>query len=632
MIIFSINFGHDASFAIFKDGVLIDFVEIERESRLKHHLGITIEYLNEYLSRIKLNIDSIDFICCSGTQYWGAYTSSEIKIKYGYTDKHKKFLPNSDLYDLSNFDFSEISGGGKFNYHIEKQKIISNPSPTRKKWALINPILNLQSSTEDIKKVISIYEDSSSINCKLVQENFFCPLIISLDGRDIPGLYIDHHAAHANYASYYSNSNAIIVTHDGGLAGRPYNSGGIYINYTNKPVFPLYNHKLALGHIYDSVANYIGIDAGKLMGLSSYGKPNRHINEIVVNYISSLYYDQPINPQFIVGQILQSSAIDHVLREELINKFKFELKNLDLQRAIQAASNTQYFVQKVYSKIISEFSEKINEVDSSFKNVYTTGGFSLNCPTNTEINNSSTTLFYKPLPAVGDTGISIGSAVAFMNYLLIKINKPKDDNKLVAAFPPSLKKYNIHLKNENRIIKLYEMSEETTRILSNELIMGKIICTFLGRSEVGPRALGHRSIIAWAGDEFNRDRINKFKGRENWRPLAPIILKDDFNTYFTGDPDESIYMLNVSKVKSDKLPAVTHVDNTARVQVLDKSELILSKILEYLKINKHVPVIINTSFNCAGEPLVETFENAVNSFITMEFDYLITENSVYIKK
>ena len=201
---------------------------------------------------------------------------------------------------------------------------------------------------------------------------------------------------------------------------------------------------------------------------------------------------------------------------------------------------------------------------------------------------------------------------------------------MAPAFPPS---YRIKLTEKIDSVKVKwhsKISSESIEELVNELLKGKVICVHQGRSEVGPRALGHRSIIAWAGDESVRDRINSAKGREAWRPLAPIVLRKDFDRFFSGDPDECRYMLTVSKVKNGLIPAVTHVDNTARVQVLDESEFFLSELLLVLNAKSMAPVIINTSFNCAGEPLVESFEDSIQSFSKMQFDYLVLEKDIYI--
>jgi carbamoyltransferase len=164
------------------------------------------------------------------------------------------------------------------------------------------------------------------------------------------------------------------------------------------------------------------------------------------------------------------------------------------------------------------------------------------------------------------------------------------------------------------------------------LAEGKVLCLHRGRSEVGPRALGHRSIIAHAVSEEIRDRINAAKGREAWRPLAPICRQEDFGDYFAGDRSMGRFMLFTCDVLNPVIPAVTHVDGTARVQCIDASDTWLHPALGLLKAQGHHPVIVNTSFNCAGEPIVETLDHAIASFLRMGFDYLVTELGVFAQQ
>lgn len=630
MLILSINFGHDASICIFDNGKLIDFLEIERDSRFKHHLGIPSQRIEDYLQKNEIEWAQIDFVCVSGTQLWGNFTSDDLIINYEFSQEHASYFTASPVWDLKYFQFGKGEGGGFYIEQIQKQNLVCNPSPVRTEWQLHTiprPDAALGNSIANVVKSYLELDEKTSIQ---LQARYFCPLTIFWKGRKVPGFFVDHHAAHANYAAFYSKENSIIVTHDGGLPASPYNSGGVYISLKDKAVFPIVSHGLALGNIYDLVSNALGLDPGKLMGLSSFGRPNKHIAQVTSLYLDSLRSGTPLPSKYIVDLIFTSAKLDQRIRQVGANKFIFDIKGVPIEIAIQAAANTQSLVQNVYVSLISELAEIIHETDPSLRSAYMTGGFSLNCPTNSQINNLSTSIDYKPLPAVGDTGISIGAAVALLNFLSIPINNESMIQEMAPAFPPSYKSRQIESIRSTEIKLLCTTSDEVISKLANELSKGKVICVHQGRSEVGPRALGHRSIIAWAGHENIRDRINIAKGREAWRPLAPIVLKSDFNDYFSGDPDECKYMLTVSKVKSDQIPAVTHVDNTARVQVLDVSEKLLARFLLALKEQGHAPVIINTSFNCSGEPLVESPVDSIRSFLKMNFDYLLIENNIYV--
>jgi carbamoyltransferase len=278
---------------------------------------------------------------------------------------------------------------------------------------------------------------------------------------------------------------------------------------------------------------------------------------------------------------------------------------------------------------VSDICESIAQQLGGCRNVYMTGGFSLNCPSNSDISHASPTLNYRPLPGVGDTGLPLGAAVALHYFFRqpMAFNDARDP--MAPAFPPSALDHRAGRDAATPLERIEDPAGDMAAFLAERLIEGQVICVHRGRSEVGPRALGHRSIIAWAGIEATRDRINALKGREDWRPLAPIVAVEDFHDYFVGDPEDCRFMLAVSKVKTRDIPAITHVDNTARVQVIDAGEAFLYPILRALKARGVAPVIVNTSFNCAGEPLVETFEHAARSFAKMGFELLVSEGELY---
>ncbi|MGH3159791.1 MAG: carbamoyltransferase C-terminal domain-containing protein, partial [Streptosporangiaceae bacterium] len=146
-----------------------------------------------------------------------------------------------------------------------------------------------------------------------------------------------------------------------------------------------------------------------------------------------------------------------------------------------------------------------------------------------------------------------------------------------------------------------------------------------GRSEIGPRALGHRSLLADPRHAENWTRVNIAKGREMWRPLAPAVLARHADEWFAGAPPVSPYMLFNAKVKSVDIPAVTHVDGTARIQTVDESCGEFYRVLQEFHELTGVPIVLNTSFNGRGEPLIESPVDAVNCFVTCGIDVLYME-------
>lgn len=623
MKILSLNFGHDASITLFENGYLIDFLEIERVSRLKHHLGLKSEYIFDFLKRNSCNFDLIDMVALSGTQGWGLFHSDDIQINYCYENLHKSYVNFFPTWNLKYMNYFN-SSHKYYDSHIEIQNLKVSKAPMRNIWKTPYFQRLIQNKSEIYQRLKNLDNIETNI-LKSFQSNFFDPLILTINGITKPGFYVDHHSCHAYYASYYSNKDLLIATHDGGLDITPFCSGGIYLSRPNKGVLPIASHDLKLGAIYDKVASYFDLDAGKMMGLSSYARANVSIEETLSRFKNMYNSNKKIPIDYISKSILKDSSLTHerLIFEKALNEFKFEFEDTSL--AIQTAANAQFFVQEAYISLIGKYCAKICDNITGLREIYTTGGFSLNCPTNTELNNRFTNLRFIPLPAVGDTGISLGAAVALMNFLDFEIKKCTSD----PAFPPSTLDHSIKKSNFQKLEFISNDLNFILNFLANELINEKFVCIHNNRSEVGPRALGRRSILSSATSKERLRILNDKKGRENWRPLAPICRKEDFSNFFIGDSSNSKYMLSISKVISNQIPAITHIDNTARVQILDDKKNKLYKLLSELQKLKEIPVLINTSFNKANEPIVETLEDAAKSFLDMKLDYLWTDEGLY---
>ena len=192
----------------------------------------------------------------------------------------------------------------------------------------------------------------------------------------------DHHFAHANYAFFYTNELSLAVTHDGGVNAEAFNSGGIYVLVPEEGVIPIMSHGLTLGKIYDSVAAIYKLDAGKLMGLASYGRPTSFVNSVAEQYMGHLFYGRSMPTKSITHMLVGASLAQYRLRQDQIDKFNFNFS--DVPAAIQVAANTQHFVQRVYVDMISPVCEDIKRRIPEVEKVFTTGGFALNCPTNSE--------------------------------------------------------------------------------------------------------------------------------------------------------------------------------------------------------------------------------------------------------
>lgn len=246
---------------------------------------------------------------------------------------------------------------------------------------------------------------------------------------------------------------------------------------------------------------------------------------------------------------------------------------------------------------------------SNCRNVCLSGGYFLNCTSNSYLRkNISPKIKFFIEPICGDNGVAVGLA-KYKWYEKTKSKKIKP-----------LKDLYLGVKRDIKV----EGNKIDFKGVAKLLTQKKVVAIFQGRSECGPRALGNRSILYDPRDPDGREKINNLKGREYYRPLAGTVLYEQASKWFDMSfINESPYMLYNLKVLSDKIPAVCHVDNTCRVQTLKKSfnQNYYNLIKEFYKLTQ-VPILLNTSFNLAGDTIVETLDDALNTFHNSDIDYL----------
>ena len=631
MNILSINFGHDASLALFRDGELIEFEELERRTRLKNHLGIKAEYLRDFLGRQGLVFHDIDIAALSGTQGWAMAHCESIQVDRGGSADHERLCATETAW------FDQHTTYGSFLHpwyevnHVKRLGLTRmSSSPTRHTFTpafLQGPSPGRVELAGRVHLMSSLSHDES----RRVKAAFLSPYRLIVDGVCKPAFYVNHHCCHAFYAYMYSAArDSVICTHDGALGWHPFHSGGVYLATDRQGVMPLVSHGMGLGRIYDAVAEAIGVDEpGKLMGLSAYANPSLQILELVPECLDLFKGPDAGRDQLqdIIGKILRISEAEELVRAAALARFRFDLADLNV--AAQAAANVQYLVQQIFVTSIGSMVTTIRETRPDLHCLDLTGGFTLNCPANTALTQRCAPLHVNPLPGAGDTGLAIGAGAAVIDYLGGPVGRQIDREGTVAAFPSSRISHGPG-PSASGSLELIEMDAGAIpQFIADKLEQGYVLCLHRGRSEVGPRALGRRSIVAHAVNDAVRDRINFAKGREAWRPLAPLCRVEEFNEYFEGDVSMGRFMLFTCRVLSDAIPAVTHVDGTARVQCVNASDEWLHPALGLLKARGLHPVVVNTSFNSAGEPLVETLQQAEMAFVRMGFDYLVTQVGVF---
>jgi carbamoyltransferase len=619
--ILSINFGHDASMAFFQEGTLIHFEEHERTSRIKHHLGLSAPDVINFLERAGTTLNKVSVVSICSTQGWAIKHCKEIEVKWGVNELASE---KSDTdFDTADTALMNLERNDLYKTDLE----CSSPSPvkTKFKFPLQKGIVTDAGAIRDMLELAKVTPHKSYL------KELITPGLIRIRDNVFAAYYVNHHYCHAQYTHFYARKPSLCLTHDGG--GNPFSlhGSGIFMNDIDG-IKPIADPLLTLGPEYDYCASLLGIDCGKLMGLAAYARPQPFVQRLVSDFCKNIS-DGLVSDR----SNIEIETRSRNLEVDEISLQEFDFKFSDAKFAAQLAANVQYLVESVLTTTFGRFAEAVSLIQKERNQSFITGGFALNCPTNTLLNSFYSRCRFTPLPACGDTGLSIGAAVAVSKALGADVNlasESNDNHYIHAAFPP----FN-HQKKQ--VISFDDQEVDEVRIsvtsipafLSVALSEGNVICIFQGRSEVGPRALGHRSIIGSACSTKIRDRINISKGRELWRPLAPMVRDVDYSKFFSGDSHNCDLMLTVSKVMSPTtIPGVTHVDSTARVQVLTSSSELLYNTLTFLASIDQVPVIINTSFNCSGEPIVETPSQAFRSFIAMQFDYLYIDGHIFKPK
>lgn len=412
--------------------------------------------------------------------------------------------------------------------------------------------------------------------------------------------FVDHHISHAASACYVSGfDNSLFLTLDG---RGEFESGlmGIYQN-GEMEVVRRFGLSESLGNMYSNFTSLIGYrghtDEGKVMGLAPYGKPMEYLFDIANVKEGRIKIDW--------------KKIDH-LRDN--NKFQGDDPTKDERKDF--AATIQHILEKCVLQLVSDLSSISNTT-----NICLAGGCALNIDMNGSILKSGLVKDIFVQPAAHDAGCALGAALHIYHQ-----HSSKSSFKMKHAFlGPQWQNGEIKEFLENAGLK-HELLDDTPSEIAELLSKNKIIGWFQGSSEFGPRALGSRSILANPTEAHMWSRVNQVKGREYWRPLAPSIVEEDAEKFFASHNTKSPFMLLRFDVKEEKIheiPATVHVDKTARPQTVSKETNVTywNLLKEFEKI-KGVPLLINTSFNLRGEPIVNSPQDAVKTFYNSDIDYL----------
>ncbi|MCI5054337.1 MAG: carbamoyltransferase [Pelagibacteraceae bacterium] len=585
-------FYHDSSVALIKDGKIISAVQEERFTRVKHDSSFPKESIKYILENSDIKLSEINSI-----------------VFY-----EKPFLKFERL--LETYIAFAPKGFRSFAASMPiwlREKLFQ-------KDMIFKELKNIDQSFDDIKKL----------------------------------KFSEHHMSHAASAYYPSPyDEALVLTLDG--VGE-WSTTTIGIGKKNKiEILKEIHFPHSLGLLYSAFTYYLGfkVNSGeyKVMGLAPYGTP-KYKNIILDNLITvkedgsfkmnMKYFDfatdlKMTNKKFddLFGQERRNPEVD------LLTEF-----HMDIASSLQAV--TEEIVLKITTKIKEEY---------KIENLCMSGGVALNCVANGKILKNKVFKNIWIQPASGDAGGSLGAALAYWHNELDNQKLNLKDAMQGSYLGPSYKNNYVE-KELNRIGANFQKfkNDELLDLIANELVNEKAIGWFQGRMEFGPRALGARSIIADPRSDKMQKNLNlKVKFRESFRPFAPAVLREKVSDYFNIDQD-SPYMLLVSDVnenikikmreedkklfgieklniKRSSIPAVTHVDYSARIQTVhEETNKKFYDLINKFYEKTNCAVLINTSFNVRGEPIVNTPEDAFRCFMGTDLDLLVIENFILFKE
>jgi len=584
---------HDSAAALINDGVIVAAAQEERFTRLKNDLQIPVNAIKYVLTEAKISADDLDAVV--------------------YYD--------DPLLTLDRFIKNVMAIGG------------------------------------DAKTIIERYLDSMTSRKMWIHKHL--EQAIGGVGKYGRLLTVEHHYSHAASAFYPSPfEEAVIITIDGVGEWDTTTIGlGKKQNIKLKKAIQ-YPHSLGL--LYSAFTVFCGFKANsgeyKFMGLAPYGKPVYY--DLVREKLISIKDDGSYR--------LNMEYFDYHRNEVMTNKKFAKLFGGDARvfesRITKREMDLAASVQKVLEEVILLIAQDAKkEYGQNTDALVLAGGVALNCVANGKLYDSG---IYKNIwiqPAAGDAGGALGCALyAYYNQFGGHREIIKPDGQKGSYLGPGYKNNEVeNFLRENQYPYRLLTGEKFYDAIAQSLDEGKVIGLFQGRMEYGPRALGARSIICDPRSPETQARLNmKIKFRESFRPFAPSVLEERVSDYFEMD-GISPYMLLVEKVREERrfpfniedllkeydddmlpivnrkrsdIPAVTHVDYSARIQTVSKEiSPVYYNIIKAYEKRTGCGVIVNTSFNVRGEPIVCTPEEAYTCFMRTEMDILVLENCVLQK-
>jgi carbamoyltransferase len=632
MNILGLHFGHDAGVVVLKDGAVASFLYKERHNRAKHACALGLGLIDSALAEAGITLDEIGYCAVTSTQnYEMISTDADFRVVYADHPGHvhpvplRRMMVAADARPQDNcnaFLLEQMRTGTASEYHRRLFPEFDSAAEYPAEGflnAFVTAPLWAEATTFDSMRELDLTPLRGRDD---LRHGFHYPVVVSLRGRDIPAYLVQHHMAHAASAYYPSGMDeAAVLTHDGGF----YRTGpqnGMLCHGIGNRLFPIVPHHLSVGDLYDRIGCALGFDlwgaAGKLMGLAPYGRP--------------AFFDRRFvgNTNDLLARGIDNSAADflrHCLGLALADGYDISAVGHPDRVTEPVCVDIAASTQKVFEETLLEVAEVHHGIirhqfESTTANLCYSGGTALNCPANSRLAREGRFRHVFVPPYCDDSGLPLGAALHVWHNVM---DQPLSGEPTVPSpylgraygaddLAAALAKAPVELVSE--------AAEDWCDRAAADLADNKVIAWFEGRSELGPRALGHRSVLADPRHADNWERVNRIKTRESWRPFAPAVLEAEAAKWFHGAPLPSPFMLFTAQVTSKAVPAITHVDNSARIQTVNESAGGFFRLLQAFYRRTGIPMVLNTSFNGRGEPIVEAPWDAIRLLVETELDVL----------
>jgi carbamoyltransferase len=457
------------------------------------------------------------------------------------------------------------------------------------------------------------------------------------------GLHHLGHAASAFYGSGFESAAAVIIDgagsvhqealQDGSVQGfetetiyqctYPHEFNAVYKRYSDGQNGQYFNNgiqefdgSVTITKAYEAVSQYLGfgfIEAGKTMGLAPYGTPDENIPPFFVNGKGNRNLLKPLYP---AGALIDDQRWPYLSLPANRNEWHSnELLVRDQDK------NIAYHIQKETEAQVIQLIQKA--IDSTGEtNIVLSGGFALNCVANYKLLQAFPGITFYIDPIAHDGGTAIGIAKHAW-YVRSKDSSIKPTTTLFLGARPD---YN-QLSLLESSLPTWSIGDTNAETIADLIADGHIVALFQGSAEAGPRALGNRSLLSDPREIDGKAKVNRVKGREWFRPFAGSVMLEHANEWFDlKEMKQSPFMMYAVDIREDKIdliPAVSHVDLTCRVQTVSAEDNpAYYALIDAFRQKTGVPVLFNTSFNLAGQPLVESVVDALNALLNSEIQYL----------